>query len=79
MKRCRLKIFYLELWCSFCPTQPNVLCKLIRGHYGVHICEIILDLEKWFRRRCRLKILHIQSSGGPSVQRSGPICAVLIW
>ena len=26
-----------------------------RGHYGEHSCEIILNLDQWFRRRCRLK------------------------
>ena len=26
-----------------------------RGHYGEHSCEIILNLDKWFRSRCYLK------------------------
>ena len=31
------------------------LCNFGRGHYGEHSCEIILNLDKWFRRRCHLK------------------------
>ena len=26
-----------------------------RGHYEGHFCEIILNLDQWFRRGCRLK------------------------
>ena len=29
-----------------------------------NICEIILDLDPWFRRSCRLKRFIIYSSGG---------------
>ena len=34
--------------------------------YKKHLCEIILNLDQWFRRRCRLKIFLIYSSGRPS-------------
>ena len=27
-----------------------------RGHYEEHFCEIILNFDKWFRRRCYLKM-----------------------
>ena len=30
-----------------------------RGHYEKHFCEIILNLNQWFRRRCRFKIFLI--------------------
>ena len=37
----------------------------------------ILNLDQWFRR-CLLKIFLIWSSGGPFVQWSGTICAILV-
>ena len=30
-----------------------------RGTYEEHFCEIILNLDQWFRRRCCLKIFLI--------------------
>ena len=30
------------------------MCNSGRGHYKEHFCEIILNLDKWFRR-CNLK------------------------
>ena len=38
---------------------------------------IFLNLDHWFRR-CLLPVFLIWSSGGPFVQRSGTICAVLV-
>ena len=40
-------------------------------------CEIILNLDQRFKRRCLLKILLIWSSAGPFVQQSGTTCAIL--
>ena len=37
------------------PEQIEPLCNFGRGHYGEHSCEIILNLDQWFRRRCHLK------------------------
>ena len=41
-------------------------------------CEIILNLDQWFRRICCLKTFLIWSSRGPFVRQSGTICAVLV-
>ena len=41
-------------------------------------CEIILNLDQWFRRRCLLMIFLIWSSGGHFVQQRGTICAILV-
>ena len=46
-------------------------------YYEEQFCEIILNLGQWFRR-VLLKIFLIWSSGGPFVQRSGTICAILV-
>ena len=34
----------------FPKPERNYLCNFIRGHYEEHFCEIILNLDKWFRR-----------------------------
>ena len=31
------------------------MCNVCRGHYGEHTCEVILNLDQWFRRRCVIK------------------------
>ena len=43
-----------------------------------YFCEIIMNLDQWFRRKCHLKIFLIYSSGGPFVQQIGTICAILV-
>ena len=53
------------------------MCNFDRGYQEEQFCEIILNLDQWFRR-CLLKIFLIWSSGGPFVQRSGTICAILV-
>ena len=30
-------------------------CNFGSAHYGEHSCEMILNLDQWFRRRCPLK------------------------
>ena len=60
----------------FSGAEPFV--QLSRGYYEEQFCEIILNLDKWFRRRCLLKIFLIWGSGGPFVQRSRTICASLV-
>ena len=47
-----------------------------RGHHEEHFCENILN--HGFRRRRRLKIFLILSSGGPVVCQSKTICAILV-
>ena len=47
-------ISYLELWQPVCSVEQNHLCNFYRGHYQEHFCEIILNLNQWFKR-CHLK------------------------
>ena len=42
-----------------------------------HFCEIILNLNQWFRSCC-LKTFLIKSSGGPFVRQSRIIRAFLV-
>ena len=36
-------------------AEQNHLCNVGRRHHEEQFCEIILNLDLWFRRRCRLK------------------------
>ena len=49
---------YLKLWRPFCSAEQNNLCNFSRGHLEEHFCEIILNLDQWFRR-CHLKTFLI--------------------
>ena len=71
-------ISHLELLWPFCSAEHNHLCNFGRGHHEEHFCEIILNLEEKFSRRCCLKIFLIYSPGSLFVQRSGTICAILV-
>ena len=51
-------ISYLQFWGPFCSVKGNHLCNFGRRHYGEHSCEIILNLDQWFKR-CLLKICFI--------------------
>ena len=48
-------ISYLELWWPFSSTEQHHLCKFCRVHQEEQFCEIILNLDQWFRMRCHLK------------------------
>ena len=47
-------ISYLELWRPFCSAEQNHLCNFGREYQEENICQIILNLDQWFRR-CHLK------------------------
>ena len=63
-------ISYLELWQPLCLVDRNHLCNFGRVHHEEKFCEIILNLDQWFRRKCRLTIFLIWSSGSPCVKQS---------
>ena len=54
------------------------LCNFGRRYYEEQLCEIILNLDQWLRRKCGLKVFLIWSSDSPFVQRSVTICAILV-
>ena len=68
-------IFHLE---PLCLVDWNHLCNLGRRQHDEQSCEIILNLDHWFRRKCCLKVFLIWSSGSPFVQQSINICAILV-
>ena len=46
---------YLDLCWPNCLAEQNHLCNFCRRHHQEHYCVIILSLEQWFRRQCRLR------------------------
>ena len=49
-RRCCFKdISNLELWWPICLARWNHLCNFGSGHPEEHFCEIILNLDSWFR------------------------------
>ena len=71
-------ISYLELWRPLCSVDWNHLCNIGRRHNEEQFCEIILILDQWLRRKCRLKVFLIWSSSSPFVPWSVTICAILV-
>ena len=63
---------------ALCSAERNHLCNFGRGYQEEHFCEIRLNMDQWFRRRCHLKIFLIWSSGRPFVQLSRTLCAILV-
>ena len=69
-------ISYLELWQPLCSGDWNHFCNFSRRNHEELFCEIILNLDQWFRRKCHLKVFLVWSSGSPFVQLSVSICAL---
>ena len=69
---------YLELWQPFYSVDWNHLCNFERRHHEEQSCEINLNSDQWFRRKCRLKVFLIWSSSSPFVQQSVTICEILV-
>ena len=46
-------ISYLEFWWTFWSVEGNHLCNFCKGYHEEQFCEMILNLDNWFR--CRLK------------------------
>ena len=46
-----MNITYLELWWPFCSAELKHLCNVGRGHHEEQLCELVLNLDQWYRRR----------------------------
>ena len=53
----------------FCSAKRNNFGNFDSWHYRKHICEIILNLNEYLRRRCHLKALSSFSSRSKLEQR----------
>ena len=69
---------YLELWQPHCSADPNYLCNFVRRYHEEQFCEIILNLDQWFSRKCHFKVFLIWISGSPFVPQSVTICSILV-
>ena len=56
-------ISYLEIWQPLCSVDWNHLCNIGRRHHEENSYEIILNLDQWFRRKCRLNVFLTWGSG----------------
>ena len=52
--------------------------KFWKKHHEEQFCDIILNLDQWFRRKCCLMVFLIWSFDSPFVQWSITICAILV-
>ena len=50
---------------------------LVEGIKRTNSVKLLFNLDQWLRS-CLLKIFLIWSSGGPFVQWSGTVCAILV-
>ena len=71
-------ISYLELCQPLISLDRYHLCNFGRMHHEEQFCEIIVNLDRWFRRKCHLKVFLIWSSGEPPVPWRGTIYAILV-
>ena len=53
------------------------MCNFGRRHREEQSCEIILNLDQWFRRKCCLKVFYLEL-GQPFVQQRGTVGAILV-
>ena len=58
---------YLELWQPLCSVDCHYLCSFGRMYHEEQSCEIILNLDQWFRRKSRFNVVLIWSSVSPFV------------
>ena len=58
-------------------SRPELFVQFGRRYHEERFCEIILHLDQWFKRKCRLKVFLIWNSGSIFVQLSVTICAIL--
>ena len=52
-------ISFLKLCWSYFWVKRNRFCNFGRRNHEEQFCEIILNLDQWFRRRCHLKTIFI--------------------
>ena len=45
-------IYFLELWQPFCSADQHTSLNFGRRYDEEHFCEIILNLDQWYRREC---------------------------
>ena len=50
---------YLELWQPLCSVEWNHLCNFSTVHHEEQVYEIILNSDKWTRKKCLLKTFLI--------------------
>ena len=67
-KEMSFKDIFCRALAALCSADQNHLCNFGRRYNEERFCEIILNLDQWFRENYRLKVFLIWSSGRPFVQ-----------
>ena len=60
-RRCRLKYFLSRALVAIFFRRAEHLSILVESLKEEHLCEVILDLGQWLRRRCRLKKMFMDN------------------
>ena len=71
-------ISYLELWQLLCSAGRIHLCNFGREHHEEQFCEIILNLDNWFRR-CHLKDFLSRALETLMFDGAGPFWLKAVW
>ena len=50
------EISYLELWQPLFTVDWNDFCNFGKRYHEKQSCEIILNLDQWLKRKCRLHV-----------------------
>ena len=72
-----IDISYLELWQPFCSAERNHLWNFGRRYHEEQFCELFWICTTVVQEMSFTRFL-IWSSGGPHVQRSETVCAILV-
>ena len=73
-----IRHFLSRALAALCLAGWNHSCKFGRRHHEEQFCEIILNLDHWFWKKCHFKIFLILGSDIPFILGSGTICAILV-
>ena len=57
---CFKDISYLELWRPFCSAEQTICAILVEGVMRNKICEIILNLDQWFKKMSFKDISYLE-------------------
>ena len=70
---CFKDFLFWTLGSQFVLCIGTICAVLVEAHYGKNTCEIILNLDQWYRR-CVLKIFLFWTLGSQFVLCIGTIC-----
>ena len=64
-RKCSLKFSLSRAMAAILFSRAEPLNILVEGLYDENLCEVILNLSQWLRRRCRLKNMFMDDRRQP--------------